>query len=80
MARRTAKQKANDKRLGRMAKARARKTTTRRRRTTRKGMLTLSRKKAYSTGPTRKVKRTNGYTLTRKSRIRRAATGSEWNF
>lgn len=47
--RRTAKQKANDRRLGRMAKARAkgRKTTTRKRRTTRKGMLTLKRQKAY---------------------------------
>ena len=47
--RRSAKQKANDKRLGRMAKARSktRKTTTRKRRTTRKGDLTLKRKRAY---------------------------------
>ena len=48
---RSAKQKANDKRLGRMAKARAqpkkRKTTTRKRRTTRRGDLTLKRRKAY---------------------------------
>ena len=48
--RRSAKQKANDKRLGRMAKARSktRKTTTRKRRTTRKGDLTLKRKRAYT--------------------------------
>ncbi len=76
--RRSPKQRANDKRLGRMAKKR--KTTTRKRRTTRKGMLTLSRKRAYAAGPTRKVKRTNGYTLTRKSRVRKASAGSEWNF
>ena len=50
---RSAKQKANDKRLGRMAKARAkpkkRKTTTRKRRTTRarKGEKTLSGRQAY---------------------------------
>jgi hypothetical protein len=58
--RRSAKQKANDRRLGRMAKARARKTkrktTTRRRRTTRKGMLTLKRKRAYRSVK-RRVKR-----------------------
>jgi len=56
--RRSAKQKANDKRLGRMAKARAkpkkRKTTTRKRRTTRRGDLTLKRKPAY---PRRQRKR-----------------------
>ena len=50
---RSAKQKANDKRLGRMAKNRAqkpkRKTTTRKRRTTRKGDLTIKRKPAYRT-------------------------------
>ena len=48
--RRSAKQKAYDKRLGRMAKARSktRKTTTRKRRTTRKGDLTLKRKRAYT--------------------------------
>ncbi len=55
--RRSAKQRANDKRLGRMAKARARpkkrKTTTRKRRTTRRGDLTLKRRKAYP----RKTKR-----------------------
>jgi len=53
---RSAKQKANDKRLGRMAQKRAqkpkrrkpRKTTTRKRRTPRKGDLTLKRKKGYS--------------------------------
>lgn len=52
--RRSAKQRANDKRLGRMAKKRAqkpkrktRKYTTRKRRTTRKGDLTLKRKRAY---------------------------------
>jgi len=53
---RSAKQKANDKKLGRMSKARARpkprKTTTRKRRTTRRGDLTLmewgqKRQKAY---------------------------------
>lgn len=54
--RRSAKQKANDRRLGRMAKARARKTTTRKRRTTRKGMLTLKRTRAYSSVK-RRVKR-----------------------
>ena len=46
--RRSAKQKANDRRLGRMAKARARKTTTRKRRTTRKGMLTLKNQLIHS--------------------------------
>jgi hypothetical protein len=48
--RRSAKQKANDKRLGKMGKARSktRKTTTRKRRTTRKGDLTLKRKRAYT--------------------------------
>ena len=54
---RSAKQRANDKRLGEMAKARARKTTTRKRRTTRKGDLTLKRKRAY-TSVKKKVKRT----------------------
>tara|TARA_R110002073_G_scaffold111775_2_gene248290 strand:- start:510 stop:716 length:207 start_codon:yes stop_codon:yes gene_type:complete len=53
---RSAKQRANDKRLGEMAKARARKTTTRKRRTTRKGDLTLKRKRAY-TPVKKKVKR-----------------------
>ena len=61
---RSAKQRANDKRLGRMAKARARKTTTRKRRTTRKGDLTLKRKRAYKAqvydgfGNKRRVRRT----------------------
>ena len=59
---RSAKQKANDKRLGRMAKARAtkRKTTTRKRRTTRarKGEKTLSGRQAYpKTVKRRAVKR-----------------------
>jgi len=53
--RRSAKQRANDKRLGKMAKKRAqkpkrrkpRKMTTRKRRTTRAGDLTLKRKRAY---------------------------------
>jgi hypothetical protein len=70
--RRSAKQKANDRRLGRMAKARARKTkrktTTRKRRTTRKGMLTLKRKRAYP--------------KTRKARMRRAIkrVSDAWSF
>tara|TARA_R100000306_G_C4274262_1_gene91714 strand:- start:10 stop:219 length:210 start_codon:yes stop_codon:yes gene_type:complete len=54
--RRSAKQKANDKRLGRMAKARSktRKTTTRKRRTTRRGDKTLSGKPAYKRKSTRR--------------------------
>ena len=66
--RRSAKQKANDKRLGRMAKARARptkrKTTTRKRRTTRRGDLTLKRRKAYP----------------RKTRLRAVGQLGGWNW
>ena len=62
---RSAKQKANDKKLGRMAKARAgpkkRKTTTRKRRTTRRGDLTLKRRKAYPRKRTRKAKNKSGW-------------------
>jgi hypothetical protein len=60
---RSAKQKANDKRLGRMAKARARptkrKTTTRKRRTTKRKMKTLSGRPAYPRK--RKAKKSSGW-------------------
>ena len=53
---RSAKQRANDKRLGRMAKARARKTTTRKRKSTRKGQVRKTARPAY-TKVKKKVKR-----------------------
>ena len=63
--RRSAKQRANDKRLGRMAKARARpkkrKTTTRKRRTTKRKMKTLSGRPAYPRKRNRKAKSKGGW-------------------
>lgn len=71
---RSAKQRANDKRLGRMAKARARKTTTRKRRTTRKGMLTLKRKRAY------RPKSTASHAARRRVKRRVKRVTDAWSF
>ena len=69
--RRSAKQKANDKRLGRMAKARSkkRKTTTRKRRTTKTGMVRKTARRAYK-GIKKRVKR--------KSKTNKDSMWSNW--